>query len=472
MRYFRDSSIKHKLILIVMLASVLALLFASVAFIVYDRVMFKREMVRDLMILAEIIGSNCSAALAFRNENDARETLSGLRAKGHVVAAVIYTKDGQPFASYSRAGANGDFPTPFPEDDAYFFAEDHLVVSKKILLDGKKIGAAFIRADLEELHARLASYAGIVVLVMGISSLAALLVTSRLQRIISGPISDLTTVTRTVSVNKDYSLRAQKHGKDELGFLTERFNEMLVQIQDRDAALQNARDQLEMRADELQRELAERKIVDEQVKASLKEKEVLLKEIHHRVKNNLQIISSLLDLQSGSIRDKQALEIFKDSRNRIKSMALIHEKLYQSRNLSKIDVAEYIQNLIAAVRSSYVNNSGCITIRTNIENIFLNIDTAIPCGLIINELVSNALKYAFPAGGEGNIDVAIQSNNGDAFTMTVHDNGVGLPEEVNIANTETLGLQLVNMLAAQHNAEVEIHRNGGTTFKIKFIVPK
>ncbi|AUB39254.1 CheY chemotaxis protein or a CheY-like REC [Nostoc flagelliforme CCNUN1] len=140
----------------------------------------------------------------------------------------------------------------------------------------------------------------------------------------------------------------------------------------------------------------ERKQAEEQIKASLQEKEVLLKEIHHRVKNNLQIISSLLNLQAEYIKDNQALEVFKDSQNRIESMALIHEKLYQSQDLAKINFADYIQDLVTNLFYSYNVNSSAISLKMNVEEVFLAIDAAIPCGLIINELISNSLKYAFP----------------------------------------------------------------------------
>jgi PAS domain S-box-containing protein len=219
------------------------------------------------------------------------------------------------------------------------------------------------------------------------------------------------------------------------------------------------------------RDITARKQAEERIKASLKEKEVLLKEIHHRVKNNLQIISSLLNLQSGYIQDKQAGEMFKESRNRVKSMALVHEKLYQSKDLARIDFAEYVRHLTAHLLRSYGVNSHAIALKVNAEKVLLDIDTAIPCGLIINELVSNALKHAFPPGSEGEIrvDLHAEADNPDGrgrLSLVVSDNGAGLPSQLDFRHTESLGLQLVSTLADQLEGTIELDRQEGTTFKI------
>ena len=218
-----------------------------------------------------------------------------------------------------------------------------------------------------------------------------------------------------------------------------------------------------------QAELAERERAEEQIKASLREKEILLKEIHHRVKNNLQIISSLLKLQSGYIKDEQALAMFKDSQNRIRSMALIHEKLYQSKDLSRIDFAEYIYDLTNNLLRSYTASSHTIKLTTSADDVWLDIDTAIPCGLIINELVSNSLKHAFPVQNqEHQVNVHIRPYNNKQFILTVSDNGVGFPENVDFRNTETLGLELVCTLIEQLDGTVELDSSQGTKFVITF----
>jgi len=219
------------------------------------------------------------------------------------------------------------------------------------------------------------------------------------------------------------------------------------------------------------KDISERKRAEEQIKNSLAEKEVLLKEIHHRVKNNLQVISSLLYLQSENVQDRQTLEALMDSRNRVKSMALIHEKLYRSEDLAHIDFAEYIQNLTGFLVTSYSDKAKTVTIQANVNGISLDINTAIPCGLIINELVSNSLKYAFPGDRKGRITIEMHSDDGrkgGPLNLVVDDDGVGLPQRIDVRNTESLGLQLVNTLVQQLNGTVQLVRGEGTRFVIRF----
>jgi len=216
------------------------------------------------------------------------------------------------------------------------------------------------------------------------------------------------------------------------------------------------------------RDITERKQAEERIEAALQEKEVFLKEIHHRVKNNLQIISSLLNLQSRSIQDKQHLEILKDSQSRVRAMALIHEKLYQAKDLARINFAGYIRDLAANLFRSYKGKSDIITLKSNIDNVLVGIDAAVPCGLIINELVSNALKHAFPTDKKGEICISLSSNPDRKLVLVVSDNGVGLPTDLDFQNTTSLGLQLVSTLTAQLRGTVELNSNGGTEFKITF----
>jgi len=213
-------------------------------------------------------------------------------------------------------------------------------------------------------------------------------------------------------------------------------------------------------------DITERRRAEESLKSSLREKEVLLKEIHHRVKNNLQVISSLLSLQSryekGDVRS-----VFRESIDRVKTMANIHAILYQSRDYARIDFRRFVDDLVSQLYMSYDPNRKSATLVTRVENVSLDIDTAIPCGLILNELVSNAMKYAFPFGRTGEITIAVFPKGAD-MNLTVKDNGVGFPDDLDFRQTESLGLQLVTELVEQLDGTIELVRDGGTEFRITF----
>jgi len=232
-------------------------------------------------------------------------------------------------------------------------------------------------------------------------------------------------------------------------------------------ALENAR-----LYEQAQQEISERKRAEETTKASLAEKEVLLKEIHHRVKNNLQVISSLLYLQSKRIGDPETLDMFQDSQHRVRSMALVHERLYQTEDLAQVNAAEYIQTLASYLFRSYQVRTGQIRLEVNVGDVALGIDTAVPCGLLINELVSNSLKHAFPNGREGMIFVDLNLTSDGNYLLAVSDDGVGLPDDSDPADNKSLGLQLVNALVGQLEGTIDLDTSKGTRFEILFPAPK
>jgi len=208
---------------------------------------------------------------------------------------------------------------------------------------------------------------------------------------------------------------------------------------------------------------------DELIRTTLKERETLLKEIHHRVKNNMQVISSLLSLQAAQATEPETIDMFSESQRRIRSMALIHEKLYRSGSLAEIDFGDYVESLVGELLRMYNVPLGAITIAVDIENVQLGVDAAIPCALIINELVSNSLKYAFPDGRTGGVTVALQHAN-EAYTLTVADDGVGFPADVDFRATDSLGMQLVVTLVNQLEGTIDLSRENGTAFVISFHV--
>ncbi len=215
------------------------------------------------------------------------------------------------------------------------------------------------------------------------------------------------------------------------------------------------------------RDMADRRHDEARLRASLQEKEVMLKEIHHRVKNNLQVISSLLSIQSTYLKDPRDAENFQESRDRIRTMALVHEKLYQSDDLATVDFGPYAERLAANLFRSYTGSGGRVGLRVDVKDVRLDADRAIPCGLIVNELVTNALKYAFPDGRNGTVTVAVLHDD-NYYLLIVSDDGVGMRTDFDLAETESLGLQLVNMLTNQLEGTVSMDSTQGTKFTIRF----
>jgi len=240
-------------------------------------------------------------------------------------------------------------------------------------------------------------------------------------------------------------MRMEPQGSDEIGELVQWFNAFIETLSaQREAELQ--------------------------IEASLREKEALLQEIHHRVKNNLQVISSLLNLQASRSDNPEITAVFKDSQNRIQSMSLIHEKLYRSKNFSRVDLGDYVRNLSTYLIRSYRTDTGLIEVEIDTDEVYIGIDTAVPCGLLLNELISNALKHAFPDGRNGKITILLHNDTTQA-TLVVSDNGIGITDEQFANNSVTLGFQLIKTLAKQIDAEIVMETNHGTTFRIKFNLP-
>jgi PAS domain S-box-containing protein len=217
----------------------------------------------------------------------------------------------------------------------------------------------------------------------------------------------------------------------------------------------------------INRDITGRKKVEEHIKQSLREKETLLREIHHRVKNNMAVVSALLSLQARKIKDATVSRLFEESQQRVKSMALVHEKLYQTKDFSSINFEDYIKSLVSEIISLYRIDTSVITTEINIEGIELDLESAVPCGLIINELLTNAFKYAFPDNRGGVLRVDFTKTD-DNYTLTIKDNGVGLPEGFDYKEANTLGLQLVNVLTGQIRGTLRIKSDKGTEAVVTF----
>ncbi len=217
------------------------------------------------------------------------------------------------------------------------------------------------------------------------------------------------------------------------------------------------------------RDMTERKEMEEQIKVSLAEKEILLSEIHHRVGNSLQVIYGLLNLQSDSIEDKKYIDIFRGCQNRIWLMSLVHETIYNSKDFTHIDFHDYVIKLVNKLFQAFEVDTENVTLKLNVEDVSIGVDTAIPCGLIINELVSNSLKHAFPDGRKGEIRIELHPVNENTLELLVGDNGVGIPEDIDVRNTSTLGFKTIFSYEGSYNwSKFELDRESGTEFRIRF----
>jgi PAS domain S-box-containing protein len=207
---------------------------------------------------------------------------------------------------------------------------------------------------------------------------------------------------------------------------------------------------------------------DETYATTICEKETLLKELHHRVKNNMQIISSMLHLQESSVKDPFDQALFQESQNRIRTMALIHEQIYRSKNLAAVDFGEYLQRLAFTMKSAYMAEDDRCTLDFCVENISVDINKAIPAGLLVHEMLSNAFKHAFPAGRSGVVRIAFASDPTGMCLLSVSDNGIGFPGTIDVTTGETLGFRLITLLADQLEGALEVDRTNGSTFTVRF----
>ncbi len=246
------------------------------------------------------------------------------------------------------------------------------------------------------------------------------------------------------------------------GSVFKAYNEVLIH------KLENKTLQLEEANRVLKQDIAERRRIEDALRVSLHEKEVLLREIHHRVKNNMQVISSLLSLKAASVQDPIVKEVFKESQVRIRSMALVHERLYSATDLAHVDFADYLSKLYAHLATSFSVPSDRISVRYDLDEFPLDINMAVPCGLIATELISNAMKHAFPGERKGTIVVALKREGAGGIRLTVTDDGVGFPAQFDCRNADSLGMQIVNMLVEQIDGRLELGAGPGTSIAVIF----
>ena len=520
MRQLKDLSIKKKLLLIITCINLFALILAFTGFIVYDVIMFRTEAKKELAIMAELIGYNCTASLVFNDPGDARQVLSSFKADDSVVTAWIFTVIGSPFAGYVRNDLEKPVAPLQLREDGFYFEDGGLSCFQPILLGGIPVGTIFIQSDLRGLYSILKRQLEIIAVILMLSLLCSFLLSTKLQHLITRPLMNLGDLARSVSKNKDYSIRGTKEGMDETGQLIDAFNEMLEQIEAQNESLMLARREMEVSAakahrladetkqanveleneikvrqwvegelkkyqgqlkqmveartaqltltnEQLSQEIAEREVAEEKIRASLAEKSTLLGEIHHRVRNNLQVISSLLDMTKNRTLNDEARTILSIARSRIHTMALIHSQLYESEDFNRINMGKHLQRLIVHIQDVYDSWNKKSVIKC--PDVYLSVTQAIPCALVFNEAISNVYKHAYKADESGTCYISMKRSEDNRVFARVKDEGVGIPESVDVDKTETLGLKLLrNLIVHQLKGEFRIERNEGTDLLFEF----
>ena len=522
MTLFKDRPIKQKFLLIIMTVNTMTLLLGFTAFTVYDRWQIRRTMIGQTSTIAEMLAFNCAAALLFDDVADARESLSFLKTKPSIVAGWIFSANGVPLAQYMRDGLGTPETPPRIRKDGSFFKERMLHLYKEVRMHDKSVGTVYIQSDMREMSQIAEDHFVIAVMGLLFSIFISFLLSMRFQKSIATPISELASLSRAVSKEKDYTVRARKHGNDEIGSLVDAFNEMLYQIEQQNAALmttgksaeesarealrlakhvtrtnleleneirirkdvektlQKHRENLEMRILErtaelrktnqrLREEVEERLAAEKRIQDSLDEKVLLLGEIHHRVKNNLQVISSLMDLTRRRTLGEEARMVLADARSKIYAMSLVHSQLYRSESFNRIDMAVHVRRLLASMGQIYTNSYRRIRPKIECSHVFLSVTQAIPCALVLNELISNVYKHAYPEDATGECVIFMAETDGKTIHFQVKDKGVGISEDLDIEGSETLGLKLIrNLIRKQLKGEVRFKRDHGTEITAEF----
>jgi signal transduction histidine kinase/CheY-like chemotaxis protein len=465
----KDLSIKRKLMLITMLTSGLAVVLSSAGFLIYDLISFRNSLSQDLMTQADIIGYNSAAAMAFKDESAATVTLSALQAKEDIVSAVLYTREGKIFAHYFHANAPPPLlPVP-PQERGYRFVRSNLEVFRDVTLNGEPLGTLFLQSDMRQWNLRAKRYASIFLSFVLISGFFALLVSSKLQKLISGPILHLEDTMRMVSATKSYEVRATKFYGDEIGRLIDGFNTMLAEIQHRDSALHHANDELKTRTMELEGEIVHRKEMQKELlNAKLaaedanRAKSAFLANMSHELRTPLNAIIGYSEMLEEETHELGKLENVKDLQ-KIQGagkhlLSLINDVLDLSKieagrmglHLETFDISQMIEEMVATLHPAISKNANAIQVNVPKDLGAMRADITKVRQILYN-LLSNASK--FTDHGTISIDVDRSKEEGqDWIRFRVGDTGIGITPK-----------QKANLFQEFTQADVSIARKYGGT---------
>jgi signal transduction histidine kinase/CheY-like chemotaxis protein len=465
----KNLSIKWKLMLITMLTSGVAVVLSSAGFLIYDLTSFRHSLSQDLMTQAEIIGYNSAAAMAFRDESAATVTLSALQAKEDIVSAVLYTRDGKIFAHYFHANApRPRLPAP-PQERGYRFEGSYLEVFRDVTLNGEPLGTLFLQSDMRQWNLRAKRYASIFFSFVLISGFFALLVSSKLQKLISGPILHLEDTMRMVSATKSYEVRATKFYGDEIGRLIDGFNTMLSEIQQRDTALHHANDELKTRTLELEGEIIHRKEMQEELlnakhaaEDANRAKSAFLANMSHELRTPLNAIigySEMLEEEThelGKVENVKDLQKIQGAGKHL--LSLINDVLDLSKieagkmglHLETFDISQMIQEMVTTLQPAISKNSNTIHVHLADGVGRMRADITKVRQILFN-LLSNASK--FTDHGTISVDVDRSTVEGqDWIGFRVTDTGIGITAK-----------QKGNLFQEFTQADVSIARKYGGT---------